>query len=96
MFCIIAFRTYFELLPLKVEFNPEVLFVSRPEVAFPELEVVEFVFASPPDVVVEFDCENAEVVNEAMAKIALIIVTVKIIPILNFVLLLLINYTLSK
>ena len=96
MFCIIAFRTYFELLPLKVEFSPEVLFVSRLEFAFPELEVVEFVFASPPDVVVEFDCENTEVVNEAVAKTALIIVTVNIIPILNFVLLLLINYTLSK
>jgi hypothetical protein len=95
LFYIFAFRTYFELLPLKVEFNPEVLFVSRPEVTFPELEVVEFVFASPPDAV-EFDCENAEVVNEAVAKTALIIVTVKIIPILNFVLLLLINYTLSK
>ena len=65
MFYIFAFRTYFELLPLKVEFNPEVpIFVNRPEVAFPELEVVEFVFASPPDVVVKFDCENAEVVNE--------------------------------
>jgi hypothetical protein len=82
--------------PLEVELDPEVLFVNRPEVEFPELEVLEFVLESPPRVVVEFDCENADVVNDAVAKTAPIMVTVKIIPILNFVLLLLINYYLLK
>jgi hypothetical protein len=109
IFCLLKFSIYFELLPPEIEFKPKVLFVNRPEVEFkpkvlfvnrpevelPELEVVEFVFESPPNVVVELVCENANVVNEATAaKTALIIVTVKIIPMLIFVLLLLINYNL--
>ena len=81
------------MLPLEVEFILGVLFVNIPDVALPALEVVEFVL-EPPDVV-EFDCENSDVVIEA-ANIALNIVTVKMIPTLNFVLLLLIKYGLLK
>ena len=97
----LAFSIYFELISLEVEFDPKVLFVNRPDVALSRLEVVEFVLESPAppaDVVAEFDCENADVVNEgtatAAAKTVFIIVTVKIILMLNFVLLLLINYNL--
>jgi len=90
---VVYFSIYLEMLPLEVEFIPGVLFVNRPDVALPALEVVEFVL-EPPDVV-EFDCENADVVIEA-ANTALNIVTVKMILTLNFVLLLLIKYGLLK
>ena len=80
----------------EVEFEPEVLFVNRLEVELPEPEIDEFVLKLPPGVVVEFDWENADVVTEAATKTAHNIVTVKIIPMLIFVLLLLINYNLFK
>jgi hypothetical protein len=78
---------------VEVEFEPEVLFVDglADDVALPALEEDGLADdVALPDV--EFDYENADDVDtDAATNIALNIVTVKTIPILVLVLLLLIN-----
>jgi hypothetical protein len=76
-----------------LEFDPEVLFVNEVVVALFNPEVVEFVLDGVVVDDVEFDCENAEIAREP-AKTVLNTATIKIIPRLIFVLLLLINYIL--
>ena len=75
---------------VEVEFEPEVLFVDGlvddVKLPAPEEDGTDVVL---PDV--EFDCENADDVVADATNIVLNIVTVKIIPILIFVLLLFIN-----
>ena len=73
-----------------MEFEAEVLFEDGlvDDVKLPALEE-EGADVALPDV--EFDCENADDVDTDATNIALNIATVKTIPILIFVLLLLIN-----
>ena len=66
----------------------EVLFVVGDDIALPAPEEDAADVALPK---VEFDCENADDVDTDTTNIALSIVTVKIIPILIFVLLFFIN-----
>jgi hypothetical protein len=80
--------------------EPEVLFVVGADVALPtpEEEGADVALPTPEeegaDVAlpeVEFDCENTDDVDTDTTNIVLNIVTVKIIPILIFVLLFFIN-----
>jgi hypothetical protein len=68
--------------------EPEVLFVVGADVALPTPEEEGADVALPE---VEFDCENTDDVDTDTTNIVLNIVTVKIIPILIFVLLFFIN-----
>lgn len=82
----------FYLGEVEVEFKLEVLFIDGlvvgDVVVLPAPEEDGLVVALPD---VEFDCENADDVVTDATNIVLNIVTVKIIPILIFVLLFLIN-----